>query len=457
MRIRVGIAALLVVLAVGFVTSPASAEQLVYVPTGLVAPFSPTRATAWCGDGEAVANRPNTDLSSPDLVHVVYAIPADGTDRFSTFAPLIAADLGALDAWWRGQDPTRTPRFDYAAFPCATHAGQLDLSVARLPRPASSYMAIDRGIAIANDLAALGPPSVKTLVYYDGPVPSPYVCGTTYARAPQSGGTPFGFAFVWVGSSCPADYGSGGFEAAAAGHELTHNLGAVMSGAPHECPGENAGHVCDSPNDLLYPYGTISTTLATVTLDVGRNDYYGHSGSWWDVQDSPWLAHLPQFGLTLSTSGGPGSVELRAPGGSVSCPPSCTEPLDNGTRIELTAVPGAGERLVSWAGSCSGAAPTCQVTMDAAKSAEAVFGEGTFAVQVRVSGKGKVTSTPSGISCPARCSARFDAGTSVVLRARPAKRSRFAGWSALCRGRRLCTVTAARSGTVRATFRRKHA
>jgi hypothetical protein len=45
-------------------------------------------------------------------VHVVYAFPADGADRFATAASQIATDVAAIDAWWRREDPTRTPRFD---------------------------------------------------------------------------------------------------------------------------------------------------------------------------------------------------------------------------------------------------------------------------------------------------------------------------------------------------------
>jgi hypothetical protein len=32
--------------------------------------------------------------------------------------------------------------------------------------------------------------------------------------------------------------------------------------------------------------------LSTKVLDFGHDDYYAHSGPWWDVQDSPFLEHL---------------------------------------------------------------------------------------------------------------------------------------------------------------------
>jgi len=44
-------------------------------------------------------------------------------------------------------------------------------------------------------------------------------------------------------------------------------------------------------------------------------------------------------------------------------------------------------------------------------------------------GSGTVTSSPSGISCPARCTASFSDGTVVTLAATPAAGSIFLGWS----------------------------
>src|SRR5438034_1130912 len=59
------------------------------------------------------------------------------------------------------------------------------------------------------------------------------------------------------------------------------------------------------------------------------------------------------------------------------------------------------------------------------------------------SGAGAVTSTPSGISCGASCSASFLSGTSVVLTANPDATSVFTGWSGGgCSGTDPWTVTA---------------
>jgi hypothetical protein len=326
----------------------------------------------WCGTDEVSANRlPNLQVSSARQIRVVYAIPADGVDNFAQDASPIATDIGAIDAWWRGQDPTRTPRFDMYPFPgCTTAFGGLDLGFVRLASPGSDY--VDPSEInlqqLTVDLGASTPQSVKTLVYYDGPIADPEVCGTSFT-SPMSGG-PFGFSFVFLQSNCYTDLGQGGGLARVAAHELIHDLGAVSPAAPNECPPPDDGHVCDTSTDIMYPYTYDGETLDTALLDVGRDDYYGHSGSWWDVQDSPWLAHLPQFPLA-ATALGPGKV-AGVPG-APACASGCSATLDSDLTVRLVPQPAAGAVFLGWRGSCTGTS-ACRVAMDGPKSAVAVFG-----------------------------------------------------------------------------------
>jgi hypothetical protein len=67
-------------------------------------------------------------------------------------------------------------------------------------------------------------------------------------------------------------------------------------------------------------------------------------------------------------------------------------------------------------------------------------------------GKGKVTSSPNGIACGRICSHSYADGTPVTLTAKPAKGSKFAGWSGACKGRHSCRVTPNGTVTVRAKF-----
>jgi hypothetical protein len=68
-------------------------------------------------------------------------------------------------------------------------------------------------------------------------------------------------------------------------------------------------------------------------------------------------------------------------------------------------------------------------------------------------GSGTVTSSPSGISCGATCSASFSSGTSVTLTAAANSGSTFTGWSGGgCSGTGTCTVTMTAATSVTATF-----
>jgi len=442
-------------------TLPAPGDALRYTgarPVGGEAVRQAPSVT-WCGDGPLPSNRsPELELSSLFQVHVVYAIPADGTDQFGAYASRIASDTAAIDAWWQAQDATRTLRFDLYPFPgCTSRFGMLDIGFARLPHEGAYYLGtaperFERLIADLPSFASLS--TQKILVYYDGPVPDPQLCGVSNVD-PGRGG-PYGFAFVWLQSGCPNDVGQGKFSAAVAAHELVHGLGALSGGgAPHVCTSpEEAGHVCDSTTDILYPYASESTSLEVQVLDFGRDDYYGHPGTWFDAQDSPWLARLPQSSLSITVKRvdkAAGSVTMTLPA-QLACSASCTATLDNGTAVALTAVPQDGSRFDGWGGACSGTG-ACSVKMDAARSVSATFTPGSFAVSVTVRGRGRVSSAPGGIACSiGRCLSRFPAGRTVRLRAEPSAGFRFASWSGDCRGRVACVLRLDRDRSVRATF-----
>lgn len=419
----------------------------------------PSRSTVdWCGTGQptAVDRKPELDPSSTRQVHVTYAIPADAPDQFTARANPIVTDIAAIDAWWRGQDGTRALRFDLYPFAgCATKFGKLDLGFIRLPRTSSLYQGeagADRLISDLSQLAAL--PTQKHLVYYDGPnVFDQFVCGTAFVTrsSPTQGGLN-GISFVWLRSLCGGDLGTGRIAATVAVHEAIHGLGSLLQGSPNECDPPDDGHVCDSTTDILYPEANSQTSLATQTLDVNRDDYYGHSLATFDVQDSEWLSRLPQVPLTVSMTG-KGTVRLTAPS-QFDCTSNCTLELDKGVGVSLVAVPAQGARFLGWRGACTGTG-ACNVTMDAATGVTAQFGANTFRLAVSVAGKGKVVSTPAGIACPGRCSATYTGGTTVRLRTVPAKGYRFAGWTGACRGTAACLVGIDQNRATRAVFRKK--
>jgi hypothetical protein len=67
-------------------------------------------------------------------------------------------------------------------------------------------------------------------------------------------------------------------------------------------------------------------------------------------------------------------------------------------------------------------------------------------------GAGTVTSSPVGISCGTACQHTFQAGTVVTLTEKPARGSRFVGWSGVCQGTGTCKTTINGNSNVNATF-----
>ena len=244
------------------------------------------------------------DATNGFAVHVIYAHPPGSPNRFAEWAPRIAGDVAAIDAWWRTQDAARTPRFDLFAFPCATVFGALDISRLQLPTPLASP--IESAFGGLRAMVANGYPASEKvyLVYYDGPTAqsgSSRICGM--GAAPRRSAP--GLAVILL-DSCGSDT-SDTLRPVVAVHEIAHVLGAVGSGAPHLCRG---GHVCDVPNDLLA--ATLSgTPLEGLVLDGGRDDYYGHAGPWLDMQDSLFLERLDSPDRAAPTT--PARLSARAP------------------------------------------------------------------------------------------------------------------------------------------------
>jgi hypothetical protein len=391
----------------------------------------------WCGAPAQADRAPNVVAGHP--VHWVYAVPADGADALATWASVMQTDAEVIDAWWRSQDPSRTPRNDLASFTCGQ---QLDITTLRFAQPGSQLAGGARFNVIANGLqaAGLGSSFTKYVVYYDGPVSDDDICGQ--GGSDRSG---FGVAVVYARACAGVSY------AVVVAHELVHTLGAVGTGAPNECTGETDGHVCDDARDLMSPFIDESPLVARI-LDVGRDDYYGHVGPWANIRNSQWLLQLDaQAPLTVSVTG-PGGVSADVPG--LQCVATCTTTWNSGTRLSLTAGPRAGARLVRWGGVCRGAGE-CSVTVGQAGGVTALFAPATYRVAVRVVGQGTVRSGRTGITCRPRCVSAFPSHVPLTLTAKPAQGWRFTGWTGACRGARpACRVPMTSAVQARAAFAR---
>ncbi len=190
--------------------------------------------------------------------------------------------------------------------------------------------------------------------------------------------------------------------------------------------------------------------LDAKTLDPGRDDYYGHAGSFPDSQDAPWLVQLDRQQPLAVTISGPGGVTADVPG--LDCAQSCTTTWNTATRLNLTAAPRPGAKLVRWGGACSGAS-TCAVDVAPGAAVSAVFAPLVFRLTATVSGRGAVRSSSAGITCRPKCSATFPSFVPLRLTATPAKGWRFRSWSGGCRGTRpACTVSMTAATSARAVF-----
>ena len=415
-------------------------DDLVLRSTALTAiPSARALSSAtWCGTPSAIDAKPNAVAGYP--VHFVYAVPSDGTDRLSTFASRIETDWEAIDSWWRGQDPTRTPRADVAQFSCGL---QLDLSSVKLRQSGAQIAAQEEPFdQVFDSLDSLGFTSqfTKYVVYYDGPVGNDNICGI---GGSLRGG--FGLAVISVRACSGVD------TAQIAAHELTHTLGAVPAGAPHDCAPPDDGHTCDNDRDLMFPT-TDGTPLSGLILDPGRDDYYGHSGPWLDVQDSPWLVQLDRqspFSLAIS---GSGQVEADVPG--LLCSRSCSTSWNTGAQLSLNATPAQGSKFIRWGGACAGSSQ-CLVTVGQSGPVSALFAPPTYRLTVRVTGKGSVRGAGAGIACPGRCTATVGSYRQLSLRAAPAKGWKFRSWTGACTGKRaVCTLPMTGNASARAVFAR---
>ncbi len=412
----------------------------------------------WCGDEAASSDRP--DAVTSYQFHVIYTHASDQADRFRDVASGIVTDIAAVESWWRHQDG-REVRFDLASFPnCASEIGRLDISDVALPQSAAFYAANDARSFDA-DVAAQGFASSakKYLVFYEGKiVASVPNCGFGSTGLPLAGGE-YAYSEVEFDSPRCGFLGMGEWPAHGAAHEILHNLNALpwpwpTPGPPHPCP--DHAHPCDDVRDVLTSLVSPTNYLEDAILDVGRDDYYGHSGSWWDTQDSPWLVdlNLPRYSLTLAIEGsGSGRVESDLPG--VSCSTSCTTSWFAGATVTLTATPAEGTAFIGWSGACTDAAPTCRLTIGAPTSVTARFGK-LVPLNVAVTAaddESYVWSEPVGISCPPECSALFAQTSSVTLTAEPADGFRFAGWTGCPASESLtCSLAVDGTQTVAARF-----
>ena len=144
---------------------------------------------------------------------------------------------------------------------------------------------------------------------------------------------------------------------------------------------------------------------------------------------------IPKFALNLSSSGtGTGSFECDTGSGPTPC--TSGDEFTEGTEVEVIAKEDPGSEFVEFnnenGGECTGA--TCEFTMNAEHSANAVFNElpvASLTVFKNGSGSGTVKSLSpdTAIDCGATCSSMYEVGDTVTLKEEAVSPgSTFIGW-----------------------------
>jgi hypothetical protein len=185
----------------------------------------------------------------------------------------------------------------------------------------------------------------------------------------------------------------------------------------------NAGSATPSPSPD--PQGYLSGTVVTVTAVANSGYVFDHWEGDLTTSNNPdtitmnadkvvTAIFLPEYTLTTSVQGS-GSISLSPPGGTYA----------QGTQVTLTAIAETGWAFDHWEGAASGTNPVTNVTMDANKSATAVFVEThyTLALSVNYPARGSVTPTP------APGPQGYQAGTTVTLTATGNSGFAFSHWT----------------------------
>lgn len=266
------------------------------------------------------------DQSSDPQIHAIYALPSDGVDRELDDNGTIAREIGSFQRWLSGQAGGRALRID-------TAGGSPDVTFFRLAKTDAEVAA--RGAYVRDEIeaelhaAGFNAPNKIYAVWYDGG--STYACGGGAYPPSLPGNVAAMYLHGTPPGAPPCD--SNPFAASADSppgylqlsmlHELLHTMGLVAACAPHEV---RAGHVSDSPEDLMYAG---DEAWRPTYLDVNHDDYYAANiPGCLDLATSGWL--------TAAASGPGGGADTDPPETTITKGPKKKVELDKGeTKVKV--------------------------------------------------------------------------------------------------------------------------
>ena len=281
----------------------------------------------WCGAQTSVDNTVNAayPASSPQF-KLVYAYPVDRPNRFAAASNWIQSTVSMISSYYsQSSGGTRIVRFDMG-----TSCGPQFVDIAVVALPAASTYYFNGGEVQFNALtqhveAALGTATGprNTLTFLDGiPGTSYRGVGELFPQASEPDATNVhNTGGLQSMVAIPADVSSPRIDGLAAitAHEIGHNLGAVLSAAPHSSP---YGHCWDErdlmcyadggPHDLSILCAPLSGLFATIeALDCGGDDYFNPAPAPGSYLTSHWNTYNNVF-LTQCNPGD-GACEPAVP------------------------------------------------------------------------------------------------------------------------------------------------
>jgi hypothetical protein len=206
------------------------------------------------------------------------------------------------------------------------------------------------------------------------------------------------------------------------------------------------------------------TTETSVHMSIGAAWVWTRSGATWTEQQklvgASTASSNPGKGFSVTLGGGGNTALVGGPTDNANTGATWVFVNNSGTwkqqsaKLVGTGAVGAAGQGAAVALSRDGTTAIIGGALDqTATGAAWVFVVQGAALTVSVTGTGAVTSSPSGIACPATtCSADFGDATNVSLTATPVSGWQFSGWSGACSGSAGCTVTMTAAESVTATF-----
>ena len=324
-------------------------------------------------------------------IEVLYGIPLDRPNRYSSMLDTMQAVLAQVDANLEASDAGTSQHY---RFLCEDGVDVTIRDVTLLPvGDDASFTYEDYVSSVANQVErGLGPvnfadPSRIYLAFVDQ-ITDVYPYGgqaSVYSDDRKDPAANFNNVPMAAKFSMTAYYDAG-----VVGHEIGHNIGAVQMSAPHSSGGfhchdeydlmcyNDGGSYFLNGGQLTFPCDPSQAAL----MDCGHDDYYSaapeadnYLATHWNTADSSFLTPLTQVGnvtLSVSTVGtGTGTVTSYPAG--ISCGATCIADFPVGASVTLTATAGSDSLFSGWSGACTGTSTTCTLDLDAAKETVATF------------------------------------------------------------------------------------